>query len=115
MMCDRITETKEWSLPGGCVLPVRVETATLYEYRLEPAELSLAEAESLLNAEALRQTRAQMVAGTVEQGSAVTQKKENGYVCRAALNCLELISKTVPAEPFREEEANGQTDQRGTD
>ena len=114
-MCDRITETNEWSLPGGYVLPVRVETVTLYEYRLEPAELSLAEAESLLNAEALRQTRAQMVAGTVEQGSAVTQKKENGYVCRAALNCLELISRTAPAEPFREEGSNGQIDQRRTD
>ena len=114
-MCDRITEINEWSLPGGFVLPVRVETVTLYEYRLEPAELSLDEAEPLLNAEALRQTQAQMVAGRVEQGSAVTQKKENGYICRAALNCLELISRTVPAEPLREEGSNGQIDQRGTD
>ena len=109
-MCDRITEINEWSLPGGYTLPVRVETVTLYEYRLEPAVISLTEAESLLNAEALRQTEAQMIAGRVEQGSAVTQKKENGYICRAALNCLELISRTVPAEPYREEELNGETD-----
>ncbi len=114
-MCDRITEIKEWRLPGGWPLPVRIETVTLLEYRLEPAALSPREAEALLNAEALRQTEEQMTAGTVEQGSAVIQKKNGGYLCRAALNCLELISRTVPAEPPREEECNGETDQRGTD
>ena len=112
--CDRITEIKEWRLPGGWRLPVSLETVTLLEYRLEPAELSLQEAETLLNAEALRQTEAELVAGTVEQGSAAIQKKNGGYLCRAALNCLELISRTMPAEPPREEECNGETDQRGT-
>ena len=114
-MCDRITEINELRLPGGWLLPVKLETVTLLEYRLEPAELSLEDAERLLNAESIRQTEAQMIAGKVEQGSTLVQKKENGYLCRAAMNCLELISRTVPAEPYREEELHGETDQRGTD
>lgn len=115
MMCDRITEINEWSLPGGLMLPVQIETMTLLEYRLEPSVLAMDEAEHLLNSEALRLTEAQMIAGRVEQGSSVIQKKENGYICRAVLNCLELISSTVPAKPFGEEELHGETDQRGTD
>ncbi len=114
-MCDRITENQELCLPGGWRLPWTLETVTLLEYRLEPIELPAEEANALLNAEALRQTEAQMAAGTVEQGSTAIQKKDGGYHCRAALNCLELISRTVPAEPPREEECNGETDQRGTD
>ena len=114
-MCDRMIETTALTLPGGYELPLVLETETLSEYRLEPRALPEEEARSLLEAEALRQTRAEMVAGSVEDGSLTIQKTQDSYRCRGVWNCLEVISRTVPAELFREEERNGETDQRRTD
>ena len=107
-------ETAVWTLPGGYSLPWTLETVTLLEYRLEPGALPANEAERLLEGESLRQTQAELVAGTVETGSVTVRKKGDIFGGRAAWNCLELISRTQPFELFGEDEANGQTDQRGT-
>ena len=111
-MCDRIVKTNTWILPGKYVLPVQIETVILREYVLEPFTISEMDAEQLLGGEALRQTELEMIAGIVEAQSTVIHKKENGYRCRAGLNCCELISVTVPVDPFGEEETYGKTDQR---
>ena len=106
-------EVNTWTLPGGFALPVTVETVTLLEYTTEPQPLAPARAEALLQEESLRQTRASMVAGRVERGSATVFKSRDSYHCRGIWNCVELISRTADAELFREDEANGETDQRG--
>ena len=113
--CDRMIKVSNWTLPGGYELPVTVETETLLEYTLEPLELPARQAETLLREESLRLTQAQMTAGQIETGSAAIQKTQDSYRCRGVWNCLELISKTIPAELFGEDEVNGKTDQRGTD
>lgn len=112
--CDRMIKTIRLTLPGGYSFPVFLETETLLEYRLEPAVLPEEAAKTLLEREARRQTSEELTVGKLESGRAQLIKKEDGYLCRASMNCLELISGTVPAELFREEYTNGETDQRGT-
>lgn len=114
-MCDRMVETSEWTLPGGWTLPIRIETVTLREYVLEPVSVTPSEANCLLDAEALRLTEDDMIAGKVRARVTKLQKREDGYICQADLNCTELISRTVPFEPFGEEEVHGEVNQRGTD
>ena len=108
--CDKMIKTSTWTIPGGFALPLTVETVTLSEYTLEPLPINLNCAEALLGSEALRLTRAAMVAGRVESGSTMTQKTQDSYRCRGVWNCMELISKTVPVELFGEDEENGKTD-----
>lgn len=109
-MCDRMIETSVMSLPGGFELPLVIETETLLEYRLEPMELSEDEANTLLEAEAVRRATREMVSGTIEAIHTRILKHNNRYYSVVGLNCLELISKTVPAELFGEEEEHGETD-----
>ena len=113
--CDRMIQTGVLRLPEGYALPVAVETVTLREYLPEPEALSPQAAEALLRGEALRQTEALLVAGSVETGAAALQKTQGGYRCRAVWNCVELISRTRPVDPFREDEPHGEDHQRGTD
>ncbi|MBQ1411079.1 MAG: sporulation protein YqfD [Oscillospiraceae bacterium] len=113
--CDRMIEMKTWTLPGGYTLPVTVETVTLLEYTLEPVSLSPEQAEALLGGESLRLTMEQMVAGRVQNGSTTIKMTQDGFHCRGAWNCVELISKTLLVELFGEDEVNGETDQRGAD
>lgn len=113
--CDRMIDVKVWTLPGGYELPVAVETVTLLEYTTEPTEISDQRAEALLEAESLRLTRAQMVAGRVEDGTAAIHKTQDSYRFLGNWNCVELISRTVPVELFGEDEANGEINQRGAD
>lgn len=113
-MCDRMIETTVMSLPGGFELPLVLETETLLEYRLEPIMLSEDEAKTLLESEAVRRTTREMVSGTIEAMQTRITKQNNRYCCVVGLNCLELISKTVPAVLFGEEEEHGETDKRGT-
>ncbi|MBO4418309.1 MAG: sporulation protein YqfD [Oscillospiraceae bacterium] len=105
--CDRMIKASVWTLPGGYALPLTVETETLLEYTLAPLALSQEQAEAMLGEESLRQTRGEMSAGRIEGGSAAIHKTQDSYHCRGVWNCLELISRTVPAELFGEDEVNG--------
>ncbi len=113
-MCDRMIETEEFSLPGGFLLPLRLETETLREYDLVPVSLTQQEAAELLEAEALRQNALDLAAGRLIACRTQIERDQDSFLCRAALNCLELISRTTPVELFGEEEAHGETDQRRT-
>ena len=108
--CDKMIKTSTWTLPGEFTLPVTVETVTLTEYTLEPVQIEPDRAEALLGSESLRMTLGQMVAGRVERGSTAMNKTQDSYRCRGVWNCVELISRTVPAELFGEDEENGKTD-----
>ena len=61
----------------------------------------------MLGEESLRQTGAEITAGRIEGGSAAIHKTQDSYHCRGVWNRLELISRTVPAELFGEDEVNG--------
>ena len=112
IMCDTMIEIEQIVLPGGYELPVSIEKRTLLEYEPLPEAIGQEAALRLLSREAERLIRAQMISGRIEAGTTTIQKKQNSYLCRAAMNCLELISGTVPAELFGEEEKYGEIDQR---
>lgn len=114
MKCDRMIETSAWTLPGGFSLPVFIETQTLFEYTLVPAELKLETAGQVLCAEAERLVTEQMVAGEITRTSTQLIPKQDSFLLRGTFHCVELISKTVPAELYGEEEQNGENNQRRT-
>ena len=107
-------ETSAWTLPGGFSLPVFIETQTLFEYTLVPAELKLETAGQVLCAEAERLVTEQMVAGEITRTSTQLIPKQDSFLLRGTFHCVELISKTVPAELYGEEEQNGENNQRRT-
>ena len=114
-MCDTIIDNQQLSLPGAYLLPLRIETLTLREYEAIPEPIPEDDAQRLLTSEAERLIRAEMISGRIENGSSVIQKTENSYLCRAGMNCLELISGVAPVELFGEDEIDGEADQRRTD
>lgn len=113
-MCDRIIESSELTLPGGYQLPVIVETQTLLQYELIPVALSRDAAMEQLQAEADRMLEHEMVAGQCVCARTQLATEQDRYVYRGSFNCREVISKTVPAELYREDAENGEIDQRGT-
>lgn len=112
-MCDRIIKTSEITLPGGYSLPVSVETQTLLQYELVPVPLSQETAMEQLQGETDRLLEAEMVAGRRLAARTQVTKEQERYQYRGSINCLEVISKTVPAELYREDAENGEIDQRG--
>ena len=114
-MCDRMIETKAWTLPGGWQLPIQLETETLLEYELRSVALAQPEAEAILTGEARRLTEDAMTAGQIESQSSTIQKKTDSYLCRVNMNCVEMIARTLPVELFGEDDSHGKTHQRGAD
>ena len=112
--CDRMIETTVWTLPGGYSLPICVETQTLLEYALVPKAVDLETAGRILCADAERLVMAQMVAGEITRTTTQITPKQDSFLLRGTFHCVELISKTVPAELYGEEEQDGENDQRGT-
>ena len=110
--CDRITETSAWTLPGGFSLPVYMETQTLFEYVLVPAELDVDSAGQTLRAEAERLVTEQMVAGEITRTSTQMIPQQDSFLLRETFHCVEVISKTVPAALYGEEEQDGKDNQR---
>lgn len=115
-MCDKMIETIPLRLPGGFELPISLETAILREYSLVPMEIGACEAEAELRSAARESVQRNLIAGTVETEEIQIQRTEALFCCEATLNCRELISRTVAADPlFGEDVEYGQNHQRGTD
>lgn len=113
--CDKITDTRVWTLPGGDVLPVTVERTTYRAYTLEPVTLDAREARRILEQAALRDARANMIAGRILQSTFALTEENGCYVLRGEISCEEMISRTAPISIIGEDEAFGKAHQRGTD
>ena len=70
---------------SGYAYPLRLETAILREYVLEPAPAPQVQTEKLLQEAWRRAVQAQMLAGRID-------------VTQAQSDCTELISRTLPLE-----------------
>ena len=81
---------------SGYAYPLRLETAILREYVLEPAPAPQVQTEKLLQEAWRRAVQAQMLAGDATQESLLMQ----GGLCilQAQSDCTELISRTLPLE-----------------
>ena len=113
--CDKMIETKPLTLPGGYVLPVFLEIVTLREYALTPVEVTEQEASAIFQTVAEGTVGREMIAGTVASKRMIIDRTEGLFRCEAALNCREVISRTVEVPLFGEDVEYGQNHQRGTD
>lgn len=118
MTCDKMIETDDLTLPGGWTLPMTLETVTLREYRLTPAEISEQAAAAVLGPTAEDLVCAELTAGTVTSRTLTITRTDTGYEAGADFGCREIISRADPIDPFGEEASHGQNHQRrahGTD
>ncbi len=112
--CDRITERRNLSLPGGYVLPLALEITTLRPYTCTQAPLPASLAKEMLS-EFARQTVTQtLVAGEILSERWDLQQQDGCYRLTGEIFCEEMIARTRPAAPFGEDDTIGKTDQRGT-
>ena len=95
--CDKMIVEKAVRT-SGYAYPLRLETAILREYVLEPAPAPQVQTEKLLQEAWRRAVQAQMLAGRID----VTQESllMQGGLCilQAQSDCTELISRTLPLE-----------------
>ena len=100
-------KTRSLTLPGGYLLPVALETVTLRPYTLTEEPVSQKTAEHVLQSAAKAAVARQLGAG-----SHTIQQNNGALVLRAGIFCEEMIAVSIPADPLREEETNGESDQR---
>ena len=112
MTCDKMIETEDLTLPGGWTLPMTLETVTLREYRLTPAEISEQAAAAVLGPTAEDLVCAELTAGTVTSRTLTITRTDTGYEAEADFGCREIISRADPIDPFGEEASHGQNHQR---
>ena len=110
--CDKMTDRRVCTLPGGYPLPLVLETVTFREYTLEPEKLSEAEARRLMTAYSEAYVRSQMIAGTVLSREDTLTEENGVYVLDVGLSCEEMIARVRPGAW---EENNGTDDQCRTD
>lgn len=110
--CDTMIKTRSLTLPGGYLLPVALETVTLRPYTLTEEPVSQKTAEHVLQSAAKAAVARQLVAGSIKGESHTIQQNNGALVLRAGIFCEEMIAVSIPADPLREEETNGESDQR---
>ena len=103
VLCDKIVDTKQFTLPEYS-FPLYLETVTYREYRLEPVECWLTEAEESLLSAWHRGLQFGMIGGTIEETKHSCGRFGAWYVLRAESTCRELLSRTQPIDPIYEGE-----------
>ena len=113
--CDKMSNRKNLSLPGGLQLPVAVLTETYVPYTLRDAFLEEQAAEDRLMDYVERTTLADMQAGEIRGRSGSLELGNGVYRLKSVLECHEMIAETVEAK-WNEEDFNddGTHGQRGT-
>ena len=104
--CDKMTETKTLSLPGGYSLPVKLEIETLRPYRTVEVQVSQTLAEDALCSYARQAALSEMIAGEI-LGQTPALREESGlYWMDMTYACREMIARQRPAELFEGESTN---------
>ena len=101
--CDKITDTTQFALPGYR-FPLCLETVSYREYRLQPVECMMEDAEESLLSAWHRGLQFGMIGGTIEETNHRCEKYGEWYVLRAESTCKELLSRLQPIEPIYEGE-----------
>lgn len=103
LTCDKITQTKPLTLPGGFQLPVTLVRETYRHF--DPAFLQMEEEQALvfLKAFAARQVTASMIAGQILSSDDSVICDGKTLTLRAEFACREMIGRKVNAEIFKED------------
>ena len=89
---------------AGYEFPLAIETATYREYEEKEVTLDADAAHNALSEAWQRQTRAAMVAGTIEQTEESFLESGGLYVLQVKSTCNEMIARLVPIEePYKGE------------
>lgn len=101
--CDKMIDIKKITL-AGYTFPVTVETVTYREYEEKEVTIDADAAHNALSEAWQRQTRAAMVAGTIEQTEESFLESGGLYVLQVKSTCNEMIARLVPIEePYKGE------------
>ena len=89
---------------AGYSFPVTIETVTYREYEENAVTIDADDARAALSESWQRQTRAAMIAGTIEQTEERFLESGGLYVLHAKSTCNEMIARLVPIEePYKGE------------
>ena len=95
--CDKMIVEKAVRT-SGYAYPLRLETAILREYVLEPAPAPQVQTEKLLQEAWRRAVQAQMLAGRIDATQESLLMQGDLCILQAQSDCTELISRTLPLE-----------------
>ncbi len=112
--CDKMTQTRVFTLPGGFSLPLAVEIETYREYKPVACPVAAEDAQALLQDLAEQLMRQDMIAGEILQSVPVFTRTEDGYTLAVTSFCREMIARQKMAGLFEEvTEDDGTNHKRG--
>lgn len=104
--CDKMTETKTLTLPGGFSLPVTLVIETLRPYEAPEATVSQSQAQEVLGSWTRLSALEDMIAGEI-LGEVPFFREEDGlFWMDMTYSCREMIARQRPAELFEGESTN---------
>ncbi len=107
--CDKMTEEKVLTLPGGYMLPVALVTETYRFYETEPVDTAMV-AEDILMKELCQYVQADMIAGEILSCTSSMVDDGGVYRLNAIYSCREMIARQWKVTLFEGENTNDGTD-----
>lgn len=95
--CDKITEVKKFTLPGGLSLPIALEIVRICDYDTEERISAAKTAERQLCRRGRELIERQLIAGSVLTERYAFSHQKGCYSCEASLGCEEMIARRVRA------------------
>lgn len=107
--CDKMTEVKVLTLPGGYMLPVALVTETYRAYETEPVDTAMV-AEDILSHDLRQHVQADMIAGEILSCTSSMVDDGGVYRLNAIYSCREMIARQWKVTLFEGENTNDGTD-----
>ena len=95
--CEKQTERRTLTLPGGFSLPLGIEITRICEYDTRDEILQAEDVRQRLLAFVQTQAQREMIAGTILASRERMTERSGGYCLHAALQCEEMIARMQPA------------------
>ena len=95
--CEKQTERRTLTLPGGFSLPLGIEITRICEYDTRDEILQAEDVRQRLLAFVQTQAQREMIAGTIFASRVHMTERSGGYCLHAALQCEEMIARMQPA------------------
>ena len=95
--CEKQTERRTLTLPGGFSLPLGIEITRICEYDTRDEILQAEDVRQRLLACVQTQAQREMIAGTILASREHMTEASGGYCLHAALQCEEMIARMQPA------------------
>lgn len=104
--CDKMTERKALTLPGGFSLPVTLVVETYRPYEAVQTQVPQAQAQAVLCEYAQRSVLGDMIAGKILGQEPAFREASGLFWMDMTCACQEMIARQRPAELFEGEDTN---------